>query len=229
MERVIDVNFEEMETKSFFTLEEVSAQLKLDAGTVVFYCNKFEEILKITSIGQFQIFNKEDLRNLETIRELNLDKNMSVSEIKQFLNQNSTAIIVKKDRVEALDYPLLQFLGSMVEAQNQKIDKLMEAQNKSLKVFAQLYNEICIDSENKNKMLNKIRDEQQEQRKASIGLESQINDLKKDMDLKYEQQKEETKAHVDKLVNDLKTRMEQHKIQSEIKVEKKSWLSRIFK
>lgn len=169
--KVIDVNFTELDDRDYFTIEEVAQKIDVDMGKIIFWCNKFEDLLKINSIGQFKIFSREDVRNLKTIKELNIDQKMSVSEVRQYLNQHTTAIVVKKEK--ELDLSIFNFFTNIIETQNkklemqnQKMDQLLEIQTKQVKMFAQVYNEISIDALEKNKLMNKIIDEQHKQKNA---------------------------------------------------------------
>lgn len=170
----IDVDYIEIDDREYFTIEEVAQKMDIEIGQIIYWCNKFDDILKINSIGQFKIFSKEDLRNLTTIKELNVDKEMSIREIREYFNSHTTAIVVKKEK--ELDTSIFNFFSNIIETQNKKIDQLLETQNKALKVFSHICNEIALDSTEKNKLLNKIIDEQKQQRQTLDTHQSNLKD-----------------------------------------------------
>jgi DNA-binding transcriptional MerR regulator len=222
--KVIDVDYTEVDTREYFTLEEASEKIGTDIEKIIFWCNKFDDILKINSIGQYKIFSKEDIRNLKTIKELNIDKNMSINEIKQYLNQHSTSIVVRKD--DEFSKSIFNFFSNIVNNQNQKIDKLIEAQNQSLKMFSKLYNEISVDAEEKNKILNTILEQQKQ---SKIEISDKIKTYVEDVGSAVSRNNEERDV---KIINMLNKQMEEKRLMAKIEQEKnksKGLFSRLFK
>ena len=134
-ERVFDVNYTEVNNssnKKYSTIEEVSSLLSVEAPTIVFWCNKFNYMLNIQSIGMYQIFSENDIKNLKTIKKLNIDDNMNISEIKLYLNQNKGVIITKKE-IEVPEVSLLTVIAKILTSQNDKIESLLEANNQMMK------------------------------------------------------------------------------------------------
>jgi DNA-binding transcriptional MerR regulator len=226
-EKVIDVDFSEVDNRDYFTIEETSEKLDIEIGQLIYWCNKFDYLLKINSIGQFKIFSKEDIRNLITIKELNIDKQMSIREIKEYLNQNTSAIAIRKDK--ELDLSIFNFFQNIIntqndklDAQNQKIEQLMEFQTKQLKLFSQIYNEIAIGDNEKNRTANKILENQKEQSDHVKNLENQIIDLKTAIETNSKERDIE-------LSNNLKKILEHHHDQQEQKQNKKGLLGIFFR
>jgi DNA-binding transcriptional MerR regulator len=221
-EKIIDVDFSEVDNRDYFTIEEASEKLDIEIGQLIYWCNKFDYLLKINSIGQFKIFSKEDIRNLVTIKELNIDKQMSIREIKEYLNQNTSAIAIRKDK--ELDLSIFNFFQNIIntqndklDAQNQKIEQLIEFQTKQLKLFSQIYNEIAIGDNEKNRTANKILENQKEQSEHVKNLENQIIDLKNTIE-------NNSKERDIEISNNLKKILESHQLQQEQKENKKGIL-----
>lgn len=243
-EKVIDVDFTEIDDRDFFSIDEAAKKIGVDVNRIIFYCNKFEDILKINSIGQFKIFNKDDIRNLKTIKELNIDQNMSISETRKYLSQHTTAIVVRKDT--ELDMSIFNFFSNIINTQNEKIDKMLEFQTKQMKFITQVYNEIAIDSNEKSKVLNKLLDGQTTQRHQIEKMQSDIiatvddvvsekldnlsnslTDFKSQLDERELDYHRKNLEEIDKLRKGMEDRERQYKKELE-EQKNKSWLSKLF-
>lgn len=156
----IEVFYEELEDKKYYTIEEVSKIVKVDEAKIEYYYNKLNSFLDITSVGMFQVYTKEDIDNLKRIKTLDVDKNMSMDEIKKYLKTHTQEIIVKQEN--KIDVSFLDFLANVLTQQNNKIDTVASQNEKLVELIEKVV--ISQDSliENQkflNEKLNSIESE----------------------------------------------------------------------
>lgn len=221
-EKIVDADWLELDDRQYFTIEEATKILQVEISQIIFWCNKFENLLKIKSIGMFQIFNKEDIRNLETIKDLNVTKGLNTKEILEFLGQHSTALVIKKEN--ELENSIFNFFANIVSTQNDKIDGLIQSQNQFIQMVSKMYSDNSFAN-------NKLLENQDSQNNYIKVLESKLDNLseiaieKLDM-IEHEFQKRD----VEKITNE-KQNMETRRILYEIneKEKKKGFLKKLFK
>lgn len=138
-EKIIDVDWLELDDRQYFTIEEATKLLEVETSQIIFWCNKFEDLLKINSIGMFKIFNREDIRNLRVIKELNIDKGLNIKEIQEYLSHHSTTIVIKKENEP--ENSIFNFFSNVVTNQNEKIESLIQSQNQFMQLFTKMYDE----------------------------------------------------------------------------------------
>ena len=225
-EHIFDVNYTESD-KKYSTIEEVSIILSVEAPTIIFWCNKFNDLLNIQSIGMYQIFNENDIKNLKTIKKFNIDDNMNISEIKTYLNQNKGIIITKKE-IEVPEVSLLTVLAKILTSQNDKIENLLEANNQLMKnqeIFAnkilESQKEICIEIENKANNSEEIKN-----------LKNEVIELTKTVNDKMELMEKETTKRLNDSALLIKENLEKRRQEQELieleKSKKKTLLQRIL-
>lgn len=132
MRNVIDVDYHNIE-KKYYTLDEIAKILNIDESLIVFYHARLNEFLKIQSIGMYQIFDDKDIENIRKIKELNVDKKMSVSEIKSYLKDTSKQLIVKKENT--IDVSMLDFFAKIIKEQDSKMELLLTLLNENQKMM----------------------------------------------------------------------------------------------
>lgn len=124
----IDANYEELD--KIYTIDEVAEKLQIDQASILFYFEKLNDFLKIASVGAFQVFSESDIKNIERIRHLDKDLNMSIHEIKKYLQVNKQEVLLSKDDAKSIDInvfgQLMMKLCETINNQNVKIDNLME-------------------------------------------------------------------------------------------------------
>lgn len=238
----------------YYTIDEVAKILKVEDYNIIYWCNKLGDFLKIQSIGMYQIFNEGDIKNLKLIKELNIDKKLSIAEVKEYIIKHNEAIIVKKEN-NPLELSLLNVMSKIITMQNNKIEKLIASQNKILQtnqqiienqadfkeVFMQYHQELCIDREKQNSELQQIKDNQereflnQEEQQKIINeiksnINTQLNDLKSSILTQQEQQEQQAKQRDNEILNSLRQHMEERKKEYEEakKQENKSFWQRLF-
>jgi len=215
-EHIFDVNYTESD-KKYSTIEEVSIILSIEAPTIIFWCNKFNDLLNIQSIGMYQIFNENDIKNLKTIKKLNIDENMNIGEIKTYLNQNKGVIITKKE-IEVPEVSLLTVLAKILTSQNDKIENLLEANNQLMKnqeIFTnkilESQKEMCIDIVKKTNNSEEIN-----------GLKEEIVELTKTVNEKMELMEKETTKRLNDSALLIKENLEKRKQEQELILLEKS-------
>ena len=229
-ERVFDVNYTEVNnssSKKYSTIEEVSILLSVEAPTIIFWCNKFNDLLNIQSIGMYQIFSENDIKNLKSIKKLNIDDNMNISEIKTYLNQNKGVIITKKE-IEVPEVSLLTVIAKILTAQNDKIEsvlkmnqQLIENQEAFTNKILDSQKEMCIDIVKKTNNFEEIN-----------SLKNEITKLTETVNDKMELMEKETTKRLNDSALVIKENLEHRKQEQELieleKSKKKSLWNRII-
>src|SRR3712207_5098217 len=99
MGNIIDIDYTEVNSSTkeeYLTIDEVSKLLKVEEFKIIYWCNKFNDILKIQSIGMYSIFSHTDIDNLKTIKYLDLDKKMNTRQIRDYIVNNKSNDIDRK-------------------------------------------------------------------------------------------------------------------------------------
>lgn len=163
-DKIIDTYYKD-ENKQYYTLYEVSEILQLEQSRIIYYYKKLNDFLNITSIGMYQVFEQNDIDNIQVIKELNIDKNMSISDIKQYLETHKQEVLFHKDKqeIDITNKSFANFLIKVLNNQNQKIDVLIEHGTKTLE---------AIDKMNKN---------QEELKNEVTSLTDEISSIKNEM------------------------------------------------
>ena len=201
-DKIIDTYYKD-ENKQYYTLYEVSDILKLEQSRIIYYYKKLNNFLNITSIGMYQVFEQKDIDNIQVIKELNIDKDMSILDIRQYLEVHKQEVLFHKDKqeIDITNQSFANFLIKVLNNQNQKIDILIEHGNKTLN---------AIDKMNKNqeKLENKV-----------TSLTDEISGIKNEMKVSNEILEKE---------NILKQRNLERKKESEEQQEHKSFISKLL-
>lgn len=251
---IIDTNFTEVNTsstKKYSTIEEVSQFLSIDVPTIIFWCNKFNHILNIQSIGMYQIFNENDIKNLKTIKKLLTEDNMSINEAKQFLNHNKEIIIAKKE-IEVPEASLLTVIAKILKGQNEKIETLLDANENLFKINQELASsqknikdtmikfqkEVCLTIENQTAIIKqsqlqeteKISMQEQKYQNEIKGLREEISKLNKTMIAKIDLIEQEATKKDNEMIDMNRQHMEERrKLQEQLEKEKsKGFFSKLF-
>jgi|SRR3712207_688209 len=142
MGNIIDIDYTEVNSSTkeeYLTIDEVSKLLKVEEFKIIYWCNKFNDILKIQSIGMYSIFSHTDIDNLKTIKYLDLDKKMNTRQIRDYIvNNKSNDIIIKKDNSELTNVSLVQIMTKIINLQNQQICDIKKSNDEILKTNKQL-------------------------------------------------------------------------------------------
>jgi DNA-binding transcriptional MerR regulator len=242
----IDVSYKDI-NKKYYTIDEVSNILEIDQSKIIFYFEKLNDYLNITSVGMYQLFDDQDIQNLKRIRDLESKNNLTVREIRDFLQNNKQEIILEKESNNKLDQSVLnifqQFAKAIME-QNLKIDEMQKTNIKLVNVISELsktqdmmQQELQEQKELNQKQLaeydknNKELNNQLDLTKKEIAIDvesklSQINDNFDDISIKIIN---ENKKEMEDLKKDIKyISQEEIKRFSEEQSQPKSFLEKIF-
>jgi DNA-binding transcriptional MerR regulator len=242
----IDVSYKDI-NKKYYTIDEVSNILEIDQSKIIFYFEKLNDYLNITSVGMYQLFDDQDIQNLKRIRDLESKNNLTVREIRDFLQNNKQEIILEKESNNKLDQSVLnifqQFAKAIME-QNLKIDEMQKTNIKLVNVISELsktqdmmQQELQEQKELNQKQLaeydknNKELNNQLDLTKKEIATDiesklSQINDNFDDISIKIIN---ENKKEMEDLKKDIKyISQEEIKRFSEEQSQPKSFLEKIF-
>lgn len=206
-DNIVDVDFEE---NKYYTLEDVARITNLNEAKISFYCAKLKDFLNIQSIGMYQIFSDVDIDNLNKIKKLEVEENMTIREISEYLKNNKQEVLLKKDN-EKIDMSALQIFAHILEVQNDKIDKMISINQELIEIIKNntSSNQLLLDSSRTiEKSVNK-------------SIEEQINSINLNLDSKMES-----------FVNNIKEELKSAYVTKE-EIEqfgrKKSWFSKLFK
>lgn len=250
-DKPIEVNFEDLDNK-YYTLDEVSNILDLDQSKIIFYYEKLNDFLDISSIGVYQLFTTKDIENLKRIKHLDIDMNMSMGEIKKYLKTSQQEILVAKDSTsnqldKNLVFNTFNSLIQTISEQNNKLQSIEQSQCELMNLVLDLKNlkkEISIDIiDSLNEKSQKNKDESfkaiEETKDLIINsIESNLTQINKQTKLLERQNKEyrdELEISKNKEIEELKRKLKEKedeikKREIELENEKnKSILSKLFK
>jgi DNA-binding transcriptional MerR regulator len=239
----IDVSFEDV-NKKYYTIDEVSNILSIDQSKIIFYFEKLNDFLNITSVGMYQLFNGDDIENLKIIRNLEKDKNMTIKEIKDYLILNKQEVILKKENNNKLDKSVLNIFQTFANAlmeQNAKIDtmhktnlQLVESLNSLIKnqniMQKELEEQKEINSEQlkEHKESNKKMIEQMNNVQKELAISKETNKkLEENIQNNFENINKKLEKDV-KLVEDLSQRLQERKKEAEEQNQSQGFLSKFF-
>lgn len=243
----IDVSYKDV-NKKYYTIDEVSNILKIDQSKIVFYFEKLNDFLNITSVGMYQLFDDNDIQNLEIVKNLDKEKRMNMKEIREYLDKNKPEVLLKKESNNKLDQSVLnifQTFASALMEQNTKID-IMHKNNlhlvESINNIAKYQQKIEKELQEQKEINQKYQLEHNEDNKNIV---QELNTIKrevaitKDIDKKielYEQQIQEKFEDMNnklierdvKIVEDLSKKLEQRKKESEEQSQNQGFFSKLF-
>jgi DNA-binding transcriptional MerR regulator len=180
----IEVFYEDIDDKKYYTIEEVSSLVGIDQSKIEYYYNKLNKFLEITSVGMFQVFTKEDVENLKRIKRLDIDKNMSMDDIKHHLETHRQEIIIKQE--DKIDVSFLDFLAQVMNNQNNKIDNVIQQNEKLVNIIEKI-------AENQDKLIEnqKAMNDKMNSIEKEIAVTQESNDKIDGLKLLLEERKEE--------------------------------------
>ncbi|WP_252241644.1 MerR family transcriptional regulator [Clostridium sp. ZBS18] len=188
----------ENESNKYYTIDEVANILNLDESRIIFYFEKLNEFLNITSIGMYQLFDNTDIKNLKKIKDLDENQNMNIKEIRSFLKNNKQEVLLQRKEEKSIDVSVLKIFETFAKAmisQNNKIDILLD--NNSL-IINNLNNSLTTQKQVKESM-SSIENKLQQQQQSNIKLTEQLEEMKKELAL--------TKKLNDKLEKNIETKI----------------------
>lgn len=127
----IDTDYTEVnhsKNMNYYSLEDTANILNIDKPTVIFWCKKFSDLLKIQSIGEYQLFDDIDIQNLKRIRILNIDKDLSIEDTRKYLNEHEDSLVVRKNILP--EQSILPILVQILKSQDKKINTMSDALEK---------------------------------------------------------------------------------------------------
>ena len=188
----IDVDYTELkqENKKYFTIDEVAKILKVDDSDIIFWFNKFKDILNIPTVGMFQVFEKNDITNLQKIKELLVDKNMSIDDVRKHFKENTTSLIIRERSQEELN--VFNYFNKIMSSQHKQMQEIIDTNNQILETNQKLI-----------KLLVHSYSELSSKQDLSIELQSQIKDVLHETKDDIKISSENTKESFDKLNNKL--------------------------
>lgn len=175
----------ENENNKYYTIDEVAKILNLDESRIIFYFEKLNEFLNITSIGMYQLFDNTDIKNLKKIKDLDENQNMNIKEIRSFLKNNKQEVLLQRKEEKSIDVSVLKIFETFAKAmisQNNKIDILLD--NNSL-IIDNLNSSLTTQEQVKESM-SSIEHKLQEQQQNNIKLNKQLEEMKKELALTKE-------------------------------------------
>jgi len=209
---IVDVDFEE---NKYHTLEDVARITNLNEAKISFYCTKLKDFLNIQSIGMYQIFSDVDIDNLNKIKKLEADNNMSIKEIEEYLKKNKQEVLLKKENNQ-IDVSVLEIFANILKMQNEKIDQIININQQLVEIINKnnLSNQLLIEN------TSAIKEEIKET--INTAIEEKINTLDISLDSK-----------INSITNSIKEEMKPFRYITKEEIEsyskKKNWFERLFK
>jgi DNA-binding transcriptional MerR regulator len=238
----IDVSYKDV-NKKYYTIDEVSNILKIDQSKIVFYFEKLNDFLNITSVGMYQLFDDKDIQNLEIVKNLDKEKHMTMKEIREYLENNKPEVMLKKESNNKVDQSVLNIFQTFANAlmeQNAKID-IMYKNNLQLVKYQQKMEKELQEQKNMNQKYYKEYKEDNEKLVQELNTIQKEVAITKEIDKKielYEQQIDEKFEEMNnkiierdaKIVEDLSKKLLERKKEAEEKSQEqpKSFIERLF-
>jgi len=204
-DKPIDVHYEDV-NKKYYTIDEVSNVLEIDQSKIIFYFEKLNDFLNITSVGMYQLFDNTDIKNLQIIRDLELDKRMTIKDIKEYLSLTKQEILLKKESNNAVDKSILNVFQNFANAlmeQNTKID-MMYKNNihivKSINILTKSQQQIEKDLQ-EQRVINKTQAEQFNS--CNKQLSQQLSDVQQELSLTKEANQKQLESQSQQLQTNL--------------------------
>lgn len=210
----VDVNYtyipNDKSNKNYYTINEIAVDLQVEETDILFWINKLNDILKINSTGMFQLFTKTDFENIKEIKQLIVNENKSIADVKEYFSQDKNLVVIKEKSQHEIE--LINVFNTIFQLQNKEIveikntnKQILEYNQKIIKVLAQLVNQGSLnDIGNLTKKIDTLKDiqvdnqkeileikENQEQFKESILKELQETKKEYEMTLKMKNSMEE--------------------------------------
>jgi DNA-binding transcriptional MerR regulator len=211
--KVIDVEYTETNEKTmedYHTIDYVAKELDVDESIIIFYCNKFSNLLHIQTISQYHVFNDLDIQNLRTIKEKNIDEGLSIKEVREYFNKYNDAIVIPKRNTNELS--LINAFSKIINLQNEKMDKIIENQNKILEMGSKIQDNIVTKVD--KRISGVVTDKLEEQ---STQLQQKFQSIIDKNEKKVTERDEELTDNLNKI---LEYRKNQYKEEQEIKKHK---------
>lgn len=198
-ENIIDVEIEE----KLYSVEEVSEITGINSAKITFYSKKLGDILKISKVGTYQVFDNIDISNINKVKSLE-EKGMSISEIRKYLMDNKHEILLE-NKIERTEKDFLDFFVEIVHKQNQKIDEVVKSNNETTQSNKDLINKITrlIDAQ----ILLPQPDNEGVLREISNDISSKIDDIKTDIEKSLKENMEEQSKEMKEDVRYIKEKL----------------------
>jgi len=233
MDNIVDVDYNvTSDNKSYYDLEEATKILGVEEHNIVYWCNKFNDILKIKSVGQHHIFDTYDIKNLKIIKEYNLTKGMSIREIREQLSKSQEIIL--KTEIDTVEVSMINVFAKIMNMQNQKIDELANTQSKLLKLVEDLSNSQIESRQSFENILKEVSVDIEKQQETIINkITEQLSNESDDTRNKVLQSEHERKDRDTELITMLrKSQKDQQKIielqEHQISQNNKGFLKKLF-
>ena len=178
--KVIDPSYTEISSSTeqeYLTIDEIAKILEVEEYQIIYWCNKFNDILNIQSIGMYSIFNNIDINNLKTIKHLEIDKKMNSRQIREYiLKQNQQyGIVTKRKKQELSNASIVSVLAKVINLQNQQITEIKQSNTQILQDNKKL---IDMQQEFKSSFLDFCNQLMQSKNKDSANIQESIQQAK---------------------------------------------------
>jgi DNA-binding transcriptional MerR regulator len=215
-EKIIEVDYsditEEKEEKTFWATSEIAHKLGETDATIRVWADRFFTEDEIARSGRDRRFSKDNLKKLRLIKAAIREKGYSHKMIPEYLERldNGSLVPTNQNNNDPLAYKM--FGMAVVEEMKDVLDAYKNEIVKGVSL------ELAVTQEEVKDLKNTIND-----------LNQTIEDLTNNQNKHFEEQKEIAKTQQDKLVEELKKRMEQNRLEFQSQQqEKKGFFGRIF-
>jgi len=108
----------------YYTTGQVAKILAENESTIRFWCDEFEQFLKIARSGRNRQFTALDIKKLEYIQYLLRQENFTIKQVKEFLSTKEAELMkpVSKERDQVIINALSQVIFSEIENRFQSLE-----------------------------------------------------------------------------------------------------------
>jgi DNA-binding transcriptional MerR regulator len=201
----------------YYTTKYVAEQLEENDSTIRFWCDEFEDYLKIKRSGRNRMFTDKDIKKLQSIKCLLKSEKLSIRQAKEFLlTGNSIAI---KPKIEQNDPLVVQAICEIIISQFDSRfkniqDNILEKIKNEMVLNKNMFENLVEDLDLKLELRNDLMLKNQEELKHKLDFNA---DIQNQGLISISNQNEALKKEIASTIEDS---MEKHSMKTEIMNEK---------
>lgn len=170
----------------FYTTGQVAEIMGENDSTIRYWCDEFQEFLKIRKTGRNRMFTKLDIEKLKYIRELLRVQNLSIRQVKEYLSTPEAAALqpIKMEKEKVFMTALAQVLSTELDQRfslledriisyiEHKLDTMIQQQSNIETVISNSHKELV--EEVKKEIQNEFQNIGNQSQKILTDMEKQI-------------------------------------------------------
>ena len=202
---------------SYYTTKYVAEQLEENDSTIRFWCDEFEDYLKIKRSGRNRMFTDKDIKKLQNVKCLLKSEKLSIRQAKEFLLTGNS--IAMKPAIEQNDPLVVQAICEIIISQFDSRfkniqDNILEKIKNEMVLNKNMFENLVEDLDLKLELRNDLMLKNQEELKQKLDFNT---DIQNQGLISISNQNEALKKEIASTIEDS---MEKHSMKTEIMNEK---------